>query len=45
MNTNSLRAHTVFREIEICDARRNEQVRTTLLDTVLFNDCGIGATF
>jgi hypothetical protein len=27
MNTNSLRAHAVFREIDIRDARRNEQVR------------------
>lgn len=45
MNTNSLRAHAIFREIEIRDARRNEQVRAALLDTVLFNESSIGATF
>ncbi|WP_163910885.1 PucR family transcriptional regulator [Mycolicibacterium aubagnense] len=45
MNTNSLRAHAVFREIEIRDARRNEQVRAALLDTILFNDSSIGAAF
>ncbi|MEE6177863.1 PucR family transcriptional regulator [Mycobacterium sp. 050134] len=45
MNTNSLRAHAVFREIEIRDARRNEQVRAALLDTVLFNESSIGAAF
>ncbi|MCX2711296.1 PucR family transcriptional regulator [Mycolicibacterium sp. J2] len=45
MNTNSLRAHAVFREIEIRDARRNEQVRAALLDTVLFNESSIGALF
>lgn len=45
MNTNSLRAHAVFREIEIRDARRNEQVRAALLDTVLFNESSIGAQF
>lgn len=45
MNTNSLRAHAVFREIEIRDARRNEQVRAGLLDTILFNESSIGAAF
>lgn len=45
MNTNSLRAHAVFREIEIRDARRNEQVRAALLDMVLFNESGVGAAF
>jgi DNA-binding PucR family transcriptional regulator len=45
MNTNSLRAHAVFREIDIRDARRNEQVRAALLDTLLFNDSSIGAAF
>jgi hypothetical protein len=45
MNTNSLRAHAVFREIEIRDVRRNEQVRAALLDTVLFNESSIGAAF
>lgn len=45
MNTNSLRAHAVFQEIEIRDARRNEQVRAALLDTVLFNESSIGAAF
>ncbi|MCV7174196.1 PucR family transcriptional regulator [Mycolicibacterium sphagni] len=45
MNTNSLRAHAVFREIDIRDARRNEQVRAALLDTILFNDSSIGAAF
>ena len=45
MNTNSLRAHAVFREIDIRDARRNEQVRAALLDTILFNDSSIGASF
>lgn len=45
MNTNSLRAHAVFREIDIRDARRNEQVRAALLDTVLFNESSIGAPF
>ncbi len=45
MNTNSLRAHAVFREIDIRDARRNEQVRAALLDTVLFNESSMGAPF
>jgi hypothetical protein len=45
MNTNSLRAHAVFREIDIREARRNEQVRAALLDTILFNDSSIGAAF
>ncbi|BBY66835.1 PucR family transcriptional regulator [Mycolicibacterium helvum] len=45
MNTNSLRAHATFRELEIRDARRNEQVRAALLDTILFNDSSIGAVF
>lgn len=45
MNTNSLRAHAVFREIDIRDARRDEQVRAALLDTVLFSESSIGAAF
>lgn len=45
MNANSLRAHAVFREIDIRNARRNEQVRAALLDTVLFNESSIGAAF
>ncbi|OBH09696.1 CdaR family transcriptional regulator [Mycobacterium sp. 4858] len=45
MNANSLRAHAVFREIDIRDARRNEQVRAALLDTVLFNESSVGAAF
>lgn len=45
MNTNSLRAHAVFREIDIRNARRNEQVRAALLDTVLFNESSMGAAF
>ncbi|OBH78355.1 hypothetical protein A5679_09320 [Mycobacterium scrofulaceum] len=45
MNTNSLRAHAVFREVDIRNARRNEQVRAALLDTVLFNESSIGAAF
>ncbi|GAS89090.1 putative CdaR family transcriptional regulator [Mycolicibacterium brisbanense] len=45
MNTNSLRAHAVFREIDLRDARRNEQIRAALLDTVLFNESSIGAPF
>lgn len=45
MDTNSLRAHAVFREMEIRDARRNEQVRAALLDTVLYNESSIGAAF
>jgi hypothetical protein len=45
MNVNSLRAQEVFHEIEIRDARRNEQVRATLLDTVLFDESSIGAPF
>jgi DNA-binding PucR family transcriptional regulator len=45
MNTNSLRAHAVFRELEIRDARRNEQVRAALLDTVLFSESSMGAAF
>ncbi|OBI54482.1 CdaR family transcriptional regulator [Mycobacterium sp. E796] len=45
LNTNSLRAHAVFREIDIRDARRNEQVRAALLDTVLFNESSMGAPF
>ncbi|WP_197516324.1 CdaR family transcriptional regulator [Mycobacterium sp. E2497] len=45
MNANSLRAHAVFREIDIRSARRNEQVRAALLDTVLFNESSVGAAF
>ncbi|OBG95197.1 hypothetical protein A5697_24965 [Mycobacterium sp. E3251] len=45
MNTNSLRAHAVFREVDIRNARRNEQVRAALLDTVLFNESSVGAAF
>ncbi|OBI24823.1 hypothetical protein A5709_10105 [Mycobacterium sp. E1386] len=45
MNTNSLRAQAVFREVDIRNARRNEQVRAALLDTVLFNESSVGAAF
>jgi PucR C-terminal helix-turn-helix domain len=41
----SRRAHAVYREIEIRDARRNEQIRATMLDTVLSEDSNAGAVF
>jgi hypothetical protein len=41
----SRRAHAVYREIEIRDARRNEQIRATMLDTVLSQDSNAGAVF
>jgi hypothetical protein len=45
MDAYSRRAHAVYREIEIRDARRNEQVRATMLDTVLSEDSSAGAAF
>jgi hypothetical protein len=45
MDAYSRRAHAVYREIEIRDARRNEQIRATLLDTVLTTDSSAGAGF
>jgi PucR C-terminal helix-turn-helix domain/GGDEF-like domain len=45
MDAYSRRAHAVYREIEIRDARRNEQIRATMLDTLLFEDSSSGAVF
>jgi PucR C-terminal helix-turn-helix domain len=45
MDLYSRRAHAVYREIEIHDARRNEQIRATMLDTVLGGDSTAGAAF
>jgi PucR C-terminal helix-turn-helix domain len=45
MDAYSRRAHAVYREIEIRDARRNEQIRATMLDTVLAEDSSAGAAF
>jgi PucR C-terminal helix-turn-helix domain len=45
MDAYSRRAHAVYREIEIRDARRNEQIRATMLDTVLSEDSSAGAVF
>lgn len=45
MDAYSRRAHAVYREIEIRDARRNEQIRATMLDTVLGGDSTVGAAF
>jgi hypothetical protein len=41
----SRHAHAVYREMEIRDARRNEQIRATMLDTVLGEDSTVGAAF
>lgn len=45
MDAYSRRAHAVYREIAIRDARRNEQIRATMLDTVLSEDSTAGAAF
>jgi hypothetical protein len=45
MNAYSTRAHAVYREIEIRDARRNEQIRASMLDTVLSENSSAGADF
>jgi hypothetical protein len=45
MDAYSRHAHAVYREIEIRDARRNEQIRASLLDTVLAEDSSAGAVF
>jgi hypothetical protein len=45
MDAYSRRADAVYREIEIRDARRNEQIRATMLDTVLNEDSSAGAVF
>lgn len=45
LNIYSIRAHAIYREIEIRDARRNEQVRATMLDTVLSENSSVGADF
>ena len=41
----SQRAHAIYREIEIRDARRNEQVRATMIDTILSQQSTIGADY
>ena len=45
LNTYSTRAHAIYREVEIRDARRNEQIRATMLDTVLSENSSVGADF
>ncbi len=45
LNAYSTRAHAVYREIEIRDARRSEQIRASLLDTVLSENSSVGSEF
>lgn len=45
MDAYSRRAHAVYREIQIRDARRNEQIRAAMLDTVLGQDSSTGEVF
>jgi hypothetical protein len=45
MDAYSRHAHAVYREIDIREARRNEQIRAAMLDTVLSEDSTAGAVF
>lgn len=45
LNTYSTRAHAIYREVEIREARRNEQIRASMLDTVLSENSSTGADF